>query len=290
MKRLRCLIILVILLTTVGCDIDKASKNSNDTLNNNGSQEQYSNVSDVSDNETESNKSNVQDSSNTSQNVTQLYELYYETFELIDEMKKTNILIQYPQISGMDSLELEKIINSLLKENAIHVYASKVSDGLNLQIEMQIKYFDANLISVRYAGYEHYHGSMRVYGVLYATNINLNTGELLHINDIFNDEFQKKLNRDIFKYNGSDKVLDGEVVKPNTHEYGYINADDSIITDMFEKYLNNVSDSEFYFSENALNIIVKVPSGPTAYLELIADLEDLGTCIYESSVVNKSFN
>lgn len=273
----------MILLITVGCNASESPGNNHNTSINEGIQKHESNDSD-GDDEIGMDESTIQEISNASQTSKTPYELNYERYEIIDENENMNILIEYPQITGMNSLEMQKTVNSILKEKAIHVYDDELANGLNLQLETQIKYFDSNIISVRYSGYEQYHDTMNTNDVLYATNINLITGELLSFNDVFNDELQEKLNREIFKYNGLDKVSDEEEVEQNTHEYGYINADESIISDMFEKYIGSVSNSEFYFSGNSINLIVKVPDGPTAYLELEADLDDLRNCIKDDII------
>lgn len=253
MRLLSVLISVVVILVSVGCNTEETLIDNNDI-----------------------------DDSSIIQNETTSYEIYYETFEVLDEINDTDVLIQYPQITGLDTLEIE--INSLLKEEGVKIYNDNVSDALTLHVEAQVKYLDQNLISVRYAGTQHYHDTMRVNDVLFGTTISLTTGEVVNITDFLNEEFKNQLTRDTFKYAGPEEVL--EDVQPNTHHYGYLNADESIITEMLEKYMDEVTHRSFYLTEDSLYLFVLVPSGPSVYLELKAELKDLESCIYEDSVVS----
>lgn len=193
---------------------------------------------------------------------------------MFDEATHTDILIKYPQIKGMDLPEIELEVNALLKEKAISIFDGNASKGLSLEMETKIEFFNSNLISVKYSGYGQYYDAMSVNDIMYATNIDLKTAKLINVQDLFSD-FQEMLNHDVFMYSGADKASDGEAIESNTHEYGYINADKSIITEMFNEYYNKLTSEKYYFSDEYFNIIVKVPSGQTAYLELAANYNDL---------------
>lgn len=206
-------------------------------------------------------------------------EIYFKRFSVKNIEKHTDILIEYPQINNMKSLEIEMKINKLLKEKAISDYGDEDVDGLNLPMKTKVEYFNSNMISVKYTGYGYYHGAINGNDVLYATNINLKTGEIIDIRKLFTDRFQEKLNRNVFKFNGPEKAGVGESIDPNSQEYGYINADDSVISEMFTNYNSNKDVDKYYFSEKSFNIIAETPSGPTAYLELAASYDDLKDCM-----------
>jgi hypothetical protein len=226
-----------------------------------------------------SEKKSIQDTNNMELLKDVDYELFFEKFELLDEVTHTDILIEYPQIKKMKSPELEMKVNALFKEKAISVYEDDDTEGLRLQIETNIEYLSSNIISVKYSGYGFYDGAINGNNIMYATNIDIKTGKIINIQDIFNDRFREMLNREIFMSNGEGKAGEGEAIEPNTHEYGYINADESIISDMFDLYYSSLSSEKYYFSEEYFSIIVKVPSGPTAYLELVANYNDLKDCM-----------
>ncbi len=207
------------------------------------------------------------------------YELFFKRFEVLDEESHTDIFIEYPQIKNMESQEIEMKVNELLREQAISDYEGADVAGLSLPMKTKVVWFTPNIISVKYSGYGYYHGAINGINIMYATNIDLRNGKIIEIQDLFNDCFQEKLNRNVFMFNGVGKESDGEPIEPNTHEYGYINADESIIAEMFNKYYSNLTSDKYYFGEDYFNIIVKVPSGPTAYLELAARYDDLKDCM-----------
>lgn len=206
-------------------------------------------------------------------------EIYFERFAVKNIERHTDILIEYPQIKNMKSLELEMKINKLLKEKAISYYEDEDVDGLDLPMETKVEYFNSNIISVKYTGYGYYSGTIHGNDITYATNINLKTGEIIDIRNLFTDRFREKLNRNVFKYIGPEQVSEGESIDPNSHEYRYINADDSIISKMFENYNSNKYVDNYYFSEKSFNIIMETPSGPTVFLELAASYDDLKDCM-----------
>ncbi|MNC05631.1 hypothetical protein D3C75_531210 [compost metagenome] len=103
-------------------------------------------------------------------------EIYFERFAVRNIEKHTDILIEYPQIKNMKSLEKETKINKLLKEKAISDYGTEGVDGLNLPMMTKVEFFNSNMISVKYTGYGYYYGAINGNDILYATNIKFNNG------------------------------------------------------------------------------------------------------------------
>lgn len=207
------------------------------------------------------------------------YKIYFEKFTVKDKDTHTDILIEYPQIKNMKSLELEDKINKLLKEKAISVYGDEGVEGLSLPMKTKIEYFNSNIISVKYTGYGYYFGAINGDDIMYATNINLKTGQIIDIHNLFTDHFQQKLNRNVFKFNGLGKTSEGNDINPDSLEYGYVNGDESIILEMFKNYYSNKAIDKYYFSDKYFNIIAETPSGPTVYLELAASYDNLRDCM-----------
>jgi hypothetical protein len=114
---------------------------------------------------------------------------------------------------------------------------------------------------------------------MYATYVNLRIGEIMDIHNLLTDCFQEKLSRNVFKFNGRGKVSEGEIIDPNSLEYGYVNGDESLILEMFKNYYYNKAIDKFYFNEKYFNIIAETPSGPTTYIELAASYNDLKDCM-----------
>lgn len=206
-------------------------------------------------------------------------EIYYEEFTVKDKDKHTDILIEYPQLENMESLDMQNKVNKLLKEKAISIYGGEDVEGLSLPMKTKVEYFSSYFISVKYTGYQYYYGAVNGNDIMYATNINLKTGEIIDIRNLFNDCFQQKLNQNVFKFNGTGKASERENIDPNSLEYGYVNGDESIVLEMFNNYYSNKATDKYYFSEKYFNIIAETPSGPTIYLELATSYENLKDCM-----------
>lgn len=203
------------------------------------------------------------------------YSYSFEKYEVLDEDSNTNISITYPQISGMKDEELENQVNDLLKERAISVYKDDLIEGLDLQVDASVKLINSTIVSVRYHGYGEYNSSQSIFDVMYATNINLLECKDIDFKEIFTDKIQSELRRDIFLYSGADKVKDGVVLEENSHEFGYMKANEEIINKLFKEYYKNVDSEKYYLNNNVLTLIVPISSGDSKFIELSADYQDL---------------
>lgn len=261
-----CFIILIVLLLS-GC----LDKNISDLTNNSLNEEELE-----SDN-TFAGKSEFEyiDEISNSNRQSEELTICWEKHEVIDESTHTYVYIEYPQVKGMTSAEQEKQVNSLLKESVIPYYTGESIKGFNLEMETSIEFFNDSLISVKYSGFGYYYGEKDVVDTLYAVNIDLKTASLIDVHELFSDNFRECLIRDVFEYDGFNKSGEGEMIDQNSHEYGYANADEGLISEMFDNYYSNLTNEKYYFSEDNFNLIVKVPSGATAYLELVAKYNDL---------------
>jgi ABC-type microcin C transport system permease subunit YejB len=134
---------------------------------------------------------------------------------------------------------------------------------------------NTTVISVKYSGYGKYHNTQSIFDVKYATNINIQESEPIDFEKIFTDEFECKLSRNIFAYSGGDKVKDGELIEENTHEFGFVEADEEIINAMFSEYYASIDSESYYFNNSTLTLIVPVISEDSAFLELSADFDEL---------------
>lgn len=268
-------LIVFVMFTFYGCASNVIEKNTTEKLNIETIQEQNLMDKDIQKDELE--KPKIGWANKLTNNID--YEIYFEKFAKKNKDTHTDILIEYPQIKNMRSLEIEIKVNKLLKEKAISVYGCEDIKGLNLPMKTKVECFNSNIISVKYTGYEYYFGAINGNDRMYATNINLKTGKIIDINNLFTDHFQEKLNRNVFKFNGVGKAVEGETIDLSSHEYGYINADNNIILEIFKNYYSNKTVDDYYFSEKYFNIIAKTPSGPTMYLELAASYNDLKDCM-----------
>ncbi|WP_143320582.1 DUF4163 domain-containing protein [Clostridium sp. HBUAS56010] len=65
----------------------------------------------------------------------------------------TNVKIYYPQIDGLEDINIQTKINKRLKDGALNDYANYWNmDGLMLEINYDISYMSESYISVRFKG------------------------------------------------------------------------------------------------------------------------------------------
>lgn len=207
------------------------------------------------------------------------YGVLYKNFILIDKKTNTNINIEYPQIKGMNSLEKQNKINELIKTRAIYTFYdedTEINNGLNLKVVADISYLSEMLISIKYSAQYYYWDTMRGYEGIYATNIDLLNAIPIDNKELFNNNLRKTLNREIFKYKGPYKSKN---IEKNSLEYSYIYGANEVINDLFDKYYEELTDNMYYFDKNQLTLIVEVPSGPTATMELSSDYKNIENAI-----------
>lgn len=279
MKKGHWFLVILVMLTFCGCSKDVSKKNIKENSNSEIGQKHYLKNKEVQKEKVELGEPKIQEANKLNLTSDTNYKIYFEKFAVKNEDTHTDILIEYPQIKNMKSLEIDMKVNKLLKEKAISIYGGDGAKGLNLPMKTKVEYFNSNIISVKYTGYGHYFGAVNGSDIMYATNINLKTGEMIDIRNLFTNYFEQKLNRNVFKFNGVGKASEGETIDPNSFEYGYVNGDESIIFEMFKNYYGNMATDNYYFSEKYFNIIVETPSGPTTYLELAASYNDLKGCM-----------
>lgn len=280
MLKIKLWILIVLTMSAFcGCSSDISGKNILKKSDSEIVQKQNVTNNDVVEEKVELAKPKIQEENNLLLTNDINYEIYFEKFTVENKDKNTDILIEYPQIKKMKSLEIQKKVNKLLREKAISVFGGEGVEGLSLLMNTKVEYSNANIISVKYTGYGYYSGAVNGNDIMYATNINLKTGEIIDIRNLFTACFQQKLNRNVFEFNGIGKAAEGETIDPNSLEYGYVNGDESIILEIFKNFYNNKAVDKYYFSEKYFNIIVETPSGPTIYLELAASYDDLKDCM-----------
>ena len=210
------------------------------------------------------------------------YKIYYENFKLVNNKTNTNVQIKYPQLEGIKSLEKQKKINKLIREKAIFTLYSEdkeVKDGLNLEVRAEVKYFSKNLISIKYSAKSHYQDTMRVYEIIYSTNIDIENAGLLNYKLLFNNNFRKILNRKLFKYSSLDKAKKEEKMDRNSYEYGYTYGNDEIIKELFDKYYNEFGENRYYFDKTKFTLVAEIPDGSGRNIELSAEYKDIKNAI-----------
>lgn len=113
------------------------------------------------------------------------YEIVGESFT-----KGEDIIISYPQIDGLKDASVQSKVNDLLKEAVMSYYDNLMDPEVDLDIStLEISYeiiFSGNsLLSVEFFGWDYYAGAAHPNNIYFTKNINMKTGELISLKDLF---------------------------------------------------------------------------------------------------------
>ena len=175
------------------------------------------------------------------------YETHIEVYEDIDEAKDIEITIQYPVIIGLRDVSLQDTINDLIKEAALRPYYNTVIyngilDGTEWPVEYEITYASDDIISIKFEGYFYTQGFIHGNYEMYTVNINMNTGEKITTDALFDVSFQEKRKSRYFK------GVDVDTTKSDS------DAIDDVFSDYKEHFENR--SNNFYFTKNHFIIIL----------------------------------
>ena len=196
-----------------------------------------------------------------------------EIFENIDEDKEIDITIEYPQISGMEDEKKQKRINELLKESAMGPYYDFLNDGgfmdsTGWPVEYTVVYATEDIFSVTFDGYIYAKGNAHGTNLLYATNIDLDTGERITTNELFNVSFRGKLRMEIFDLS----VLGEKITKEDMSATANEMLEETIVNRR-EEFVD--SHDNFYFGVDKFYIILPVMSDHHSFEANYDDLRDV---------------
>jgi hypothetical protein len=232
------------------------------------------------------NKNKEQNNLSNSKNV------YYKIAEVIYQNK--DIKISYPEILDLRDIDKEKMINTLIKSEALKVlkYYEGVIDVLTLDINYNIKLKNANLLSIEYLGYGNVKDTAHPDNLLYTTNIDLVKGSRIILKDLvkINEDFVKKFKEGIYKkwkpnLNLESSSVISELRESLTNEElisDFNNADslDNIGTE-------NQSDTYSYLTKESLGISVDIAHALGDHVEFEINYKDLTDNIRTKSDVWK---
>ena len=187
-----------------------------------------------------------------------------------------NIIIEYPQLIGFKNKVLQNKINKEIKDSALEPYyrikkeylgdISYHYDNMNWIVNYTIEYIDKNVISIVFRGHRYTIGfGARGTYKTYATNINLNTGKRIRIDELFNDSFKNVLAWDKLNHCFFNTIY----VKVNENMYKNAPDSDPIVS---RSYLFDKSYDNFYIKENKFMFISFIKDDDWT---LAADYSDL---------------
>ena len=202
---------------------------------------------------------NPKSSSNTTNNTksTNSQSSTSTTYQLVKNVyTDKKVIVNYPQITNLGDVNKQKVINSILKQEALKVsnYYKDSTGEVTLNIVYNIKYKGNDLLSVQYSGTAYAKGAAHPNNLFYTTNINITKGVRLRLSDFvkIDKEFVNKFRSAADKSSQPGKVsveqyTNAELIKM------FKNADslDSIGT-------VNQSDTFSFFTKDTLGISVPV--------------------------------
>jgi hypothetical protein len=204
----------------------------------------------------------------------------YKIVEVIYQNK--DIKISYPEILDLRDINKQKMINDLIKSEALNVLKcyEGVIDVLTLDIYYKIKLKNAKLLSIEYMGYGNVKDTAHPDNLFYTTNINLVKGSRIILKDLvkINENFIKKFREGIYRKWKPDLNLELNSVINEIRE-GYKNED-------LINYFNNAdsldnigtenqSDTYSYLTKDSLGISIGITHALGDHVEFEINYKDL---------------
>ena len=173
-----------------------------------------------------------------------------------------NIKVNYPQISNLSDSGKQKRINELIKTSALEVlddYKDNLS-SLNLNMDFEIKYKGADLLSIQYLGLGVVKESAYPVNVIQTANIDFAREKRLALSDVVsvNDSFIEKFKAARYISYGSDLNLESAGVIKDV-----LNGFSS--NDLMESLKQRTA--KFNFTKNSLGVSVEVAHAVGDHLE-----------------------
>ena len=190
------------------------------------------------------------------------YKIDTAKFENINPEKDIEIVIEYPQLSQLEDISIEDKVNEIIKGAALEPYYYYLErdgdfDNTSWPVEYTIVYDTGNILSVMFEGYVYTKGSAHGTNWVYTVNINMNTGERITIDELFNESFKEKITLDVFYLEIQDDSRDFIEEIMITHKDDFIDSHDN-----------------FYFGVEKFYIILPIMSGRHSFEASYDDLKD----------------
>ncbi|MDD7795522.1 hypothetical protein [Clostridium sp. 'White wine YQ'] len=163
--------------------------------------------------------------------------------------------IKYPEVSGLNDIDKQKKINTILKDEALKVlnYYKDALGSLELNIDYNITLKSPYILSVQYTGSGFVSNAAHPNSLFYTTNINMNTGDRLRLKNVINID-----------KNFADKVLRGDIKPLHVYHSDVLNH---YTSEEIQQYFMNAdsldnigteqqSDTFMYFTNDSLGISI----------------------------------
>ena len=182
-----------------------------------------------------------------------------------------DIKIKYPQIVNLTDKEKQEGINKLIKDKAISAYDDTLNNlekGSTYEVDgsYDIKLANDKILSIAYDSFNNVTPSAHPFNMFYTTNINIETGKELTINDFisnFDEKFINELKH--ARYVGSiDKIYEKQLFD---EIFSYYSNNDELI--------KAVKAAPFYINGDSIGISLPASHVFGDYANLEIEFKDL---------------
>ncbi len=210
------------------------------------------------------------------------YKVNTKNFKDIDEKKEKNVVINYPQLTGFKNKGIQKQVNKTIKDAALKRYYfakkknSNFFDNKERIIDYTIEYIDKNIISIVFRGYTYEMVNkemLSVYFGIYTVNVNLHTGNIINIDELFENSYKKIINcRDLDSYYFYNNTA---YLSPYKYDLEYIYEPYNEETDFVAFYSDSYdkNNNRFFIKENGFVFIT--PGNSNSDYMYVANYDDL---------------
>jgi hypothetical protein len=186
-------------------------------------------------------------------------------------MHDQNIKINYPQISNYNDSRKQQTINNLIKTSVLKVLEDYQDDlsSLDMNIDYEIKYQGADLLSIEYLGLATVKGTAHPVNAIWTTNIDLEKKQELALGAVvnINDSLVEKFKEGQYKAYSADLHIKSAGALPDVLD-GFSSQD---LLEFFKE-----QSRKFYFTKDSLGISVEVGHAVGDHLEMEMPYTALG--------------
>ena len=187
-----------------------------------------------------------------------MYDLAKESYNDADK----NIEINYLQITNLNDNNKEKIINTLIKNDAFQMledYKSGDVDLTVLEIDNEIKLKSDKIMSIQYSGYANFKNSAHPHHIFFTTNINIDNENDIKLIDLVN------IDKDFVELFRSKKF---KAVSP-IYQTGYLESYSN------DELIETLKTAQLYLTTDSLGISVDVPYAIGDHAEFEINYKDI---------------
>jgi hypothetical protein len=195
-----------------------------------------------------------------------------------------NIMIIYPQVTGMHDHEKQEKINALIKAEALYMLNEHSEEQLTrLSLKHEIKVQKPGMLSIAYSGYRELQDNAQSAFIFFTTNIDMRNGSRVRIRDLVNvdNDLAEKIKNGRFFPRSA--LVPVEQVKPSKNELiQALKTADRLGAPPKEP------STYTYFTSGSLGVSIKIPHRFGDHIEIEVDYQDIANHIKAENEVWKS--